>query len=216
MAIRVLIADDSAVMRQAVSRLLSTHNAIEVVGQACNLEQTLQMTDDLKPDVVVMDLHVARGSQLEVKQHLAGCKLLAISFAPDEECEFLADRMGAAELLDKIDLADELIPAIVQLATQAVAQTPHRSISHHLKNNDESLVNRTNSHVPSFDIFFGESDRDAQILERVQGLAAAVERMDCLAREIPGKYFVFSPETHQILARANTQHLRKSKASGAA
>ncbi len=46
-----------------------------------------------------------------------GHKLLAISFANDDEAKELAQRIGAMKLLDKMKLADELIPAILELAT---------------------------------------------------------------------------------------------------
>lgn len=66
--------------------------------------------------------------------------------------------------------------------------------------------------VPCFDIFSGESYRDAEWLETVEGLAAALNRMDDLANEKPGKYFVFSLQTYQILARADAEHSRDQSA----
>ena len=71
------------------------------------------MAEELSPDVIVLDLHMADGA----KQHLPdGTKLLAISFANDDEAAALACRIGAANLLDKMELANELIPAILELA----------------------------------------------------------------------------------------------------
>lgn len=54
---------------------------------------------------------------------------------------------------------------------------------------------------PPFDIFFGESVDEGEFIETVEGLAAAIARMDALALETPGTYFVFNPRTGQILAR---------------
>jgi len=56
---------------------------------------------------------------------------------------------------------------------------------------------------PAFDIFLGESEKDAIWLEKVEGLSNAKARMVKFAAENPGHYFV-SSENHSILARANT------------
>ena len=50
-----------------------------------------------------------------------GPKLLAISFANDDEAKASADRIGAAKLLDKMNLSQELIPAILELAPEWTA-----------------------------------------------------------------------------------------------
>lgn len=70
--------------------------------------------------------------------------------------------------------------------------------------------------VPSFDIFVGESDSDAKWLETVEGLGAAVDRMDSIALEKPGLYFVFNRSTHEILARANSKYRYKPDVSDVA
>jgi hypothetical protein len=54
---------------------------------------------------------------------------------------------------------------------------------------------------PSFDIFRGIPDREAIWVERVAGLSAARNRMERLAAENPGSYFIFSGKSHAILAR---------------
>jgi hypothetical protein len=73
------------------------------------------------------------------------------------------------------------------------------------------------NHLPTFDIFSGESDRDALWVCAVSGLAAAKERMDSVAAMKPGSYFIFLAATHEIVARTNTSHRVPSKLeSGAA
>ncbi|HXN64112.1 MAG TPA: response regulator transcription factor [Candidatus Acidoferrales bacterium] len=117
MGIRVLLADDTQMMRQAIRRLLADHAEVEVVGEAENLVQTLQMMDALRPQVTVMDLHLPNFGYLDVKSHLNGTQLLAISLSNDEEARLLAESLGAAKLLDKMELYNELIPAIMQLGS---------------------------------------------------------------------------------------------------
>jgi two-component system chemotaxis response regulator CheB len=58
MSIRVLVVDDSAFMRHALSRLLADAGGIEVVGAAANGEQGLEMARSLRPDVVTLDVEM--------------------------------------------------------------------------------------------------------------------------------------------------------------
>jgi hypothetical protein len=55
--------------------------------------------------------------------------------------------------------------------------------------------------LPVFDIFKELPDRDAVWIERGAGLGEARERMEQIAKEAPGPYFVFSPTSHSVLAR---------------
>jgi DNA-binding NarL/FixJ family response regulator len=117
MSVRVLLADNTQMMRQAIRRLLADHGEVEVVGEAENLAQTLQMMEALRPHVTVMDLHLPNSGRLDVKSHLKGTQLLAISLSNDEEARLLAESFGAARLLDKMELYHELVPAILQLSS---------------------------------------------------------------------------------------------------
>jgi chemotaxis response regulator CheB len=54
MPIKVLLADDTDFVRRAIRRLLEAQSEIEVVGEAANFVETIQMSNDLKPEVIVM------------------------------------------------------------------------------------------------------------------------------------------------------------------
>jgi len=117
MPIKVLLADDSDVMRRAIRMLLREHSQIEVVGEAIGFAQTIQMTNDLKPHVVVMDVHMRDESALQsmnVRSCLHRCspRIVAISLWDDDETRELAKNIGAVTLLDKAELDVNLIPAI--------------------------------------------------------------------------------------------------------
>jgi hypothetical protein len=58
--------------------------------------------------------------------------------------------------------------------------------------------------VPTVHIFSGFRDKDALWLDSVEGLGAADERMKQLAAEKPGPYFIFSTDTHTVLASIDT------------
>jgi chemotaxis response regulator CheB len=120
--VQVLLADDAAVIRNSVSRLLESEPAIKLMGVAENFSQTLQMAASLRPDVVLLDLHMPDGGAFEpafVKSQLAlsGARVLCMSLSSgedDEESRVLAESFGAVTLLDKAEFGRQLIPAILQ------------------------------------------------------------------------------------------------------
>jgi DNA-binding NarL/FixJ family response regulator len=57
-AIGVLLADDAEIIRNVLTRMLETQPEIHILGEAKTLAETLKMTAKLKPDVVVMDVHM--------------------------------------------------------------------------------------------------------------------------------------------------------------
>lgn len=59
---------------------------------------------------------------------------------------------------------------------------------------------------PVFDIFSGTTDNDAVWLEAVAGLSSARDRMEEIAAQSPGQYFVFGQQDHSILARIDTRN----------
>jgi DNA-binding NarL/FixJ family response regulator len=121
MPIKVLLADDTAIVRQAIRRLLETHREVEVVGEAADFGETIQMANDLKPQLIVMDLHMPDQDKVtpqDVKSRLNhGSRLLAISIWNNEDTKTLAKNFGAASLLDKAELSEKLIPALLRLAS---------------------------------------------------------------------------------------------------
>jgi two-component system, NarL family, response regulator NreC len=120
MPIKVLLADDSDVIRRAIRRLLEEHPDIELVGEASDFGETVQMTTELRPQVIVVDLNMKNDAMTisDVKPHLNGCdaRVVAISFANDETARALADDFGAVTVLDKMELVNELIPTIKKFA----------------------------------------------------------------------------------------------------
>ena len=118
-AIKVLLADDSEIVRRGIRQLLANCAEIEIVGEAADFAETIRMAKDLNPRVVILDLHMPDQkviSPQEIKSNLNhGSQVLAISIWNDDDSRELAERLGAAVLLDKMDLATALVPAIIQL-----------------------------------------------------------------------------------------------------
>lgn len=121
----VLLADDSSVMREAIRTMLSEQaGQIEVIAEARNFSETVELASKLKPQVIVMDLYMPkRTSNLDVNRAFTNvsARLVTMSIANDDEAGDLARSYGADILLDKMDLFNTLVPAIVSLAPQAAS-----------------------------------------------------------------------------------------------
>ena len=115
---KVLLADDNQAIRQAIRHVLEREPTIQVLGEASSFTQAFQMCSDLKPDVVILDLHMPGEEDFQpevIRARLLDCaeRVLAISIYCDNEARALATSYGAAACLDKMSLSSELIPALM-------------------------------------------------------------------------------------------------------
>jgi two-component system, NarL family, response regulator LiaR len=115
-SIRVLIADDHAVVRQGLRTFLEVQDGIDVVGEAGDGQEALAMIEALAPDVVVMDLLMPRLSGIEATQRIReirpSTKVIVLTSFLDDEKVFAAVRAGAAGYLLKDVRPQELGEAI--------------------------------------------------------------------------------------------------------
>ena len=135
MCIKVLLADDTAFMRSAIRNLLGREPEIELVGEAQNFAESLSLTRKFKPHVVILDLHMPDSSNLTPMNVSEGLRayqaaILAISVWNDENTLALARSYGASELLDKMRLGQELIPAVMKLGSGFEPSRNIAQISH--------------------------------------------------------------------------------------
>jgi two-component system, NarL family, response regulator LiaR len=114
--IRVLIADDHAVVRQGLRTFLEVQDDIEVVGEAGDGLEALSMVEAFSPDVVVMDLLMPRLSGIEATQRIGelrpATKVIVLTSFLDDDKIFAAVRAGAAGYLLKDVRPQELGEAI--------------------------------------------------------------------------------------------------------
>jgi DNA-binding NarL/FixJ family response regulator len=68
--IRVIVADDHAIVRQGLERLISTTDDIELVGTAASGDEAVLMVADLSPDVILMDLSMPEGDGVEATRRI--------------------------------------------------------------------------------------------------------------------------------------------------
>lgn len=118
--VKVLLAENHAVVHDGILRLLAESSGNKVLGDAFDFSEAITKARKFRPDVLILDLHMPlkpglSSNDLTGELNSCGAKVLGISFANDEEAKSLARKMGAVELLDKTKLGKELIPAILRL-----------------------------------------------------------------------------------------------------
>jgi DNA-binding NarL/FixJ family response regulator len=114
--IRVLIADDHAVLRDGLHALLNKYEDIEVVAEAADGLEALERIVELKPDVVLMDIAMPRlgglEATLEVRQRKLPTKVLVLTQYDSKEYVFQMLKAGAAGYILKKAAGTELVSAI--------------------------------------------------------------------------------------------------------
>jgi DNA-binding NarL/FixJ family response regulator len=126
--IRVLLADDHVVVRAGTKQLLERHADITIVGEASNGQEAIELTSDLKPDVVVMDIRMPGVSGVEatkrIKEEHPGVAVLVLTAHDDDEYVFALLQAGANGYLLKTTEADELVKAIRTVIGGELALAP--------------------------------------------------------------------------------------------
>lgn len=114
--IRVLLADDHAVVREGLRVFLELQDGIEVVGEAEDGEQALAAAERLRPDVILMDLVMPRldgvGAMRELRRRLPQTRVIALTSFLDDERLLPAIEAGAAGYLLKDVEPSELARAV--------------------------------------------------------------------------------------------------------
>jgi DNA-binding NarL/FixJ family response regulator len=118
--VRVLLADDQALFREALATLLGARPEVQVVGDAGDGFQAVLRSAELRPDVVLMDLHmpvldgIAATRRLRAEQ--PDVRVLALTTFDDDEDVFEALRAGALGYLLKDVTSDRLVEAVLAAA----------------------------------------------------------------------------------------------------
>ena len=120
MDIRILLVDDHGFVRDSLRALIRTQEAMEVVGEAHNGRQAIQMARELRPDVIVMDINMPVMDGIKATGHIAAenpeANILILSLRCDSSFVEAAMHAGAKAYLDKERATRELIDTICALA----------------------------------------------------------------------------------------------------
>jgi NarL family two-component system response regulator LiaR len=133
-SIRILIADDHAIVREGQRALIETEPDMELVGEAADGLEAVQMARSLQPDVILLDLIMPRKGGIEAIQEIKAenpeARILVLtSFAEDEKV-YAAIKAGALGYLLKDAAPQELLAAIRQVNQGEPSMPP--AIAHKL------------------------------------------------------------------------------------
>jgi len=119
--IRVLITEDHLMVRDGIRALLEKEGDIHVMGEASNGQEAVEMVQELKPDVLIMDIMMSRMNGIQAAEKIRDLKLpthiLILSMYEDEGLVHQALQYGVKGYVLKSSASDELIEAVRAIAS---------------------------------------------------------------------------------------------------
>ena len=193
-SIRLLLVDDHDVVRTGLRSFLETQEGLEVIGEACNGLEAIEMAMEFRPDVTVMDITMPEMDGLEATRRLtklcSDCNVLALTIHEDKEYFFEMMAAGATGYISKQAAADELVSAIrtvhegnvyLQPALASWLLEDYRRLTHNIPPTD--IDDQPQGGHPALDVL---SKRERQVLEMVA---------DGLSTPIIAEKLAISPKT---------------------
>ncbi len=169
--IRVIIADDHAVFREGLHLLLAQEADIQVVGEAIDGKQALSITEELQPDILLLDVRMPEVNGLDalpkIRAMSPGTKVLVLSGYSEDDFIVEALQHGAKGYLSKTVTAADIVKAI--RATHAGELWAERKM---LTQTLESLLQKVNSlYEPLTEARETLTDREREVVKWViQGM----------------------------------------------
>jgi DNA-binding NarL/FixJ family response regulator len=137
---KVLVADDHAILRKGIKQILAEIPSIETVDEATNGQEVLARAGKVRYDLVLLDISMPGRSGLEVLKQLKAEKprlpVLILSMHPEEQYALRALKAGASGYLTKESAPDELIAAVQKIleggkyVSQSLAERFITELSH--------------------------------------------------------------------------------------
>jgi len=119
---RILLVDDSVEFLDVAARILSADSIVEIVGRAQSGYEALRRVNELRPDLVLMDLAMPGMNGLEatrlIKEDPLGPKVVILTLHDNREYRTVAEALGADGFVSKSELGTQLQPLIQKLATE--------------------------------------------------------------------------------------------------
>jgi len=116
MAVKILLVEDHVVMREGLRGLISRQADMEVVGEANDGDQAIELARQLKPDIIIMDVRMQGTDGVEathrIKAEMPDCKVVALSAYANREYIMGMAKAGMSGYLIKDCAFDELVGAI--------------------------------------------------------------------------------------------------------
>jgi len=113
---RLLLVDDHEVVRSGLRMLLESQHDIDIVGEAGTAGEALEAIEELKPDVILLDIGLPDMSGIEVMEHIRTIQpdsaVVALTIHEDEEYFFKMLEVGATGYVPKRAASEELLTAL--------------------------------------------------------------------------------------------------------
>lgn len=114
--IKVMIADDHALIREGIKQILELENDISVIGQASNGEEAFEMATELNPEVILLDINMPKLNGIETLRKFKDMgiksKVIILTIHEDKEYILKTLKLGANGYILKDSSADTLIEGI--------------------------------------------------------------------------------------------------------
>lgn len=114
--IKLLIADDHPVVREGLKTMLQSADEFEVIGQAANGEEAISLTEELKPDVVILDMRMPKiegiEATCEIKKRVPSAEVVILSTHDQDEYIYRSLQAGAKGYVIKDSGLDELLEVV--------------------------------------------------------------------------------------------------------
>jgi DNA-binding NarL/FixJ family response regulator len=178
--IRMLLADDEAMVRRGLRLVLETEEDLQVVGEAADGVEAIEEAHRLRPDVVLMDVRMPRMDGVEACRRLTaegGTKVVMLTTFDLDEHLFAAVRAGASGFLLKASPPEELVAAI-RAAFAGNALVEPKMTKRLLEEFARRPDHRPAGQVP--DRFADLTDREVDVLREVVSGASNAEIADRL------------------------------------
>jgi DNA-binding NarL/FixJ family response regulator len=165
--IKVLIADDEALVRGGFRMILSQHNDFEIVGEAENGSEAIALATELRPTVILMDIRMPGLDGIEAIRHLLGparsdARILVVTTFGHEEYLYAALQAGASGFILKTTPPDELVRAVRTVAADEALLAPE--ITRRLIEDYVSRPGPLGSSAPALEQL---TERELEVLELI-------------------------------------------------
>ena len=190
--IRVVAVDDQRIVRDGLATLLGLLPGVEVVGTAPDGEKALALAEELRPDVILMDLRMPRMDGVEATSRLrgSGIKVVVLTTYADDRSVIDALRAGAVGYLTKDASAEEIQQALERVVSGQAALDP--AVQHLLI---EAITSSGPSSAPASSLPDGLTAREAEVLALI---AEGLSNPDIAARLVVSEATVKSHINHLL------------------
>ena len=204
-AVRVLIADDQALLRGSFRLLINSTPGMEAIGEACDGAMAVEMARELKPHVVLMDLRmpvmdgIAATRQICSDETMTGVRVLALTMFDMDEYVYPALQAGASGFMLKDASPSDLLAGIRVIATGegVLAPTVTRRLIANFSHRSEAL-----RPAPRL---FGLTKREQEVLVLVANGLSNAELSERLVISLPTVKTHVSSLLAKLNARDRTQ-----------